>query len=89
MREHAVKYCATRGLDGPMSRALIRKPKVMLEIMREMHRSLVGDERYEGIECDMSVSQLRKKLWENGEEIDGSKEMLILRCTKLNEAEGS
>ena len=58
---------------------LVDQPKIMKEVMQIMHTSLLRDKRYEGVECRMSVTDLWDELLSNGEDIDGTKDMLIDR----------
>ena len=93
IKEAAIAYFVARSKDLLQSKAwstLKESPELMAELMKEMSEQLNVDTRFDGRVGSMSVIRLRKKLSEEGLDLDGSKEILVSRLeeyTKMQRTE--
>ena len=88
LKEHVTNYFVSRSADLIGSEHLEKlkeSPKIMSELMKELSTRMNNDPRFVITpERNMPVNELRKKLSEEGLDVDGSKEMLLSRLNESN-----
>ena len=88
IKEAAIAFFIARSKDllhSESTREVFKdSPELMAELMEEMSNRMDTDTRFDGREGSMSVIELRKKLGEEGLDLDGSKEILVTRLEESN-----
>ena len=87
IKEAAIAFFVARSKDLLQSEgweALSESPKLVAELIKEISNRMDTDTRFDGRGESMSVIELRKKLGEEGLDLDGSKEILVSRLEESN-----